>query len=155
MSHKRLSRLNRESHGMSRTPAWNAWSEMRCRCLNPKHRVYPSHGGRGITVCDKWLLFTGLYEDMGDPPEGHSLERKDNDGPYSKDNCVWATVPEQNRNRRSTRFIEFQGETQGETRTIREWNDHLGYPRNLIWQRLETGWLEEAALTTPPGGKKP
>jgi len=62
---------------------------------------------------------------------------------------------EQNRNRRSTRFIELQGETQGETRTIREWNDHLGYPRNLIWQRLETGWLEEAALTTPPGGKKP
>jgi hypothetical protein len=96
-----------------------------------------------------------LLRGHGRPPEGHSLERKDNDGPYSKENCVWATVPEQNRNRRSTRFIEFQGETQGETWTIREWNDQLGYPRNLIWQGLEAGWLEEAALTTPPGGKKP
>jgi hypothetical protein len=72
------------------------------RCTNKKNKRYHRYGGRGISVCDEWQDFWIFYKDMGEPPEGMSIERKDNDACYSKSNCKWATPQEQARNRKAS-----------------------------------------------------
>lgn len=93
------------THGMSHSPEYRAWDNARSRCYSPNNRKYPDYGGRGITMCDEWRRsFQSFIDDMGRRPSGkHSLDRINNDGPYSKDNCRWATGSEQNRNRRPMR----------------------------------------------------
>jgi len=71
------------------------------RCFNPNVRDYCNYGGRGITVCERWLKFENFYADMGDPPPGKWLDRRNNDRGYGPDNCHWTTPTEQARNRRS------------------------------------------------------
>jgi hypothetical protein len=89
-------------HGKSYTPEYQAWRNMKLRCTNPDHPRYADWGGRGITVCDRWMnSFEAFYEDMGPRPgPGYSVDRKDNDGNYEADNCQWATKSEQQRNKR-------------------------------------------------------
>lgn len=82
-------------------PGYNSWSNMKQRTGNPNHPRFGDWGGRGITLCDKWLTFAGFIEDMGDPPSVyHSIERRDNDKGYTKGNCYWATKTEQCLNQR-------------------------------------------------------
>lgn len=81
--------------------AYSSWHHMKRRCLDSNTPAWPYYGGRGITVCDRWMLFEAFLEDMGErPSKDHSLERLDNDGNYEPANCVWATRIEQAQNRK-------------------------------------------------------
>lgn len=82
---------------------------MKGRCLNPNNRAYGDYGARGITICERWMEFVNFLADMGDAPEGLSLERKDNDRGYEPENCVWATASEQALNRRSNHILTVDG----------------------------------------------
>lgn len=83
-----------------RTGANRSWDCMKQRCTNPKHRAYKDYGGRGITICDSWMKFDNFLRDMGERPEGMTLDRIDNSKGYCKENCRWATGYEQGWNKR-------------------------------------------------------
>lgn len=87
---------------MSHSSEYQTWSQLIQRCTNPKNPRYACYGGRGITVCDAWNDFAVFYRDMGPRPEGLTLDRIDNDAGYSPENCRWATLSEQARNKRAT-----------------------------------------------------
>ncbi|MBW4525041.1 MAG: hypothetical protein KME18_07570 [Phormidium tanganyikae FI6-MK23] len=133
-------------HSRSHSPLYRVWSQMKGRCTNPKHPKYASYGGRGITVCDRWLDFNNFQQDMGERPSPqHSLDRKDNDKGYCPENCRWATSAEQANNKRTNRFLTYQNKTL----TLKQWSDHSGLSKAKIRQRLERGWDIERTLTTP------
>jgi hypothetical protein len=93
--------LGRELHGKSNSASYGSWSSMRQRCSNPNRPDYPSYGGRGISVCPEWSKsFTAFLRDMGERPDGTTLERNDVNGNYEPDNCRWATYSDQSSNRR-------------------------------------------------------
>jgi hypothetical protein len=135
------------SHGKRRTATYRSWAALKTRCTNTKIESYKNYGGRGIKVCGRWLdSFENFLEDMGDRPEGTSLDRADNDKGYSKENCRWATPKEQARNTSRNRFLTLYGVNQ----TMAAWTETLEIPTGVISQRLNrSGWSVEKALTTP------
>ena len=119
------------------------WGTMLSRCEDPRHEKYPSYGGRGIVVCHAWHKFENFYSDMGDRPFGWQIDRKDNDGPYSPENCRWASRSQQARNRRDTNLLSFNGQTL----SISDWSDLTGVKRTTIRKRLKLGWSADKVLT--------
>ena len=138
-------------HGLSRTPEYRAWQTMRLRCNNPDNAAYPAYGGRGIKVCDRWADDVSAFvADMGlRPSPDHQIDRKDNDGDYEPGNCRWATRSTNCRNRRTNRLITFRGEQ----RTLSDWCERLGLPKDTVAKRLNMGWTVDAALVTPVRSK--
>lgn len=98
---KLLGNKNAKTHGLSRHYLYTTWATMKSRCYNSNSFKFKHYGARGITVCERWLnSFPNFLEDMGDRPDGMTLSRIDNDGPYCKENCEWQTPSQQNYNRR-------------------------------------------------------
>jgi len=139
------------THGHSRvghiSPEIMCYRAMKSRCCSKTHEAYSRYGGRGITICKRWLKsFMAFYRDMGPRPGSeYSLDRIDNNKGYSKSNCRWALKVTQGRNRRDNRMIEFQGETL----CVAEWAEKIGCQHQKITSRLRRGWSIERALTTP------
>lgn len=138
--------LNKK-HGRSKTPEFNSWVCMRQRCNNPRHKRYADWGGRGISICPKWDTFEQFFKDMGEKPSpSHTLERKDNNKGYCKENCIWGTKSEQDNNRRSNVIIEFKGEQ----KTLMQWTKELNLPYKLTNNRIrQLGWPIERAFRNP------
>mgnify|MGYP001126284163 CR=1 FL=1 len=139
--------------GESRSPEYRAWQTMRLRCTDPSNAAFPSYGGRGITICDRWMQSVSAFiEDMGRKPTPlHEIDRIDNDRGYEPSNCRWATRKENSRNRRSSRILTVNGETL----TVAEWAERSGISHSTITKRLAAGWSEERAVQTPVGPSGP
>lgn len=118
---------------------------MHHRCNNPKDERFDRYGGRGIKVCKRWNSVHLFFEDMGHPPEGKTLGRKNNDGDYEPANCRWETQEQQNNNTCRSRYVTWQGRTQ----TIKSWAEELDLEPRRISERLRRGWSVERALTVP------
>lgn len=117
------------------------YNGMKTRCYNKHHLHYPNYGGRGIKVCDKWLGKDGLkhfLEDMGERPEGCTLDRIDNDKNYCPENCRWANRSEQMNNTRRSVRISYNGEQH----TVTEWAEKLGVNRSTIYMRIKRSKME-------------
>lgn len=129
-----------------------SWRQMRTRCNNPNDGGYRRYGGRGIRVCDRWASFQPFLEDMGARPSlQHSIDRIDNDGDYTPENCRWATQSEQQSNTSRNRMLTHNGVTL----TMAEWARRLGMNIQTLHMRLTAqGWSTEKALSTPVGNRK-
>lgn len=125
------------------TNTYYSWRSVIDRCTNPSSHAFHLYGGKGIGVCKRWLKFENFLADMGEKPHGTSIDRIRNDIGYSKANCRWATKKIQAVNRRTTRFITFQGETL----CIKDWAERSGVKYTTLLQRLKYKWPLEKALS--------
>jgi hypothetical protein len=127
------------------------WADMRSRCRNPNHRGFKNYGGRGITVCERWEEFSAFEHDMGPRPDGLMLDRADNNGPYSPENCRWATRKEQNSNRRNCIYVDCDGDRV----TLKEFCRRKSLPYRPIVKRIQDrNWPVGLALSVPVGSGK-
>ena len=133
------------SHGLGGTRLYHIWANMHSRCYNPTSASFIHYGGRGIQVCNRWNNVVNFLEDMGHPPQGMSIDRINNDGNYTPENCRWATQEEQNSNTSRNRYVTWRGREQ----TIKAWAMELDLNPKSISERLNRGWTVERALTTP------
>lgn len=143
-----MSSQRRTTHGMSNSPEWLAWKNMKSRCYENNHQAFKRYGGRGVTVCQRWLeSFEAFFQDVGRRPSpGHSLDRfPDNNGNYEPGNVRWATRIEQQNNTRSNRTITVDGVTL----TVSQWAKRAGMRVGTVFRRLKKGWSDEEAVTTP------
>lgn len=134
-----------EWHDVINTRIYRIWGNMVNRCSNENNPNYHSYGGRGIKVCDEWLSFPEFYKWALESGYDKSLtiDRIDNDDGYYPENCRWATVDQQANNKRSNKFITYNGETH----TIAEWAKILGVKYKALHSRLSLGWTVERAFT--------
>lgn len=125
---------------------------MKQRCLDPKAISYPRYGGLGIKFCDEWRSFANFLADMGERPQGKSLDRIDPKGDYCKENCRWADIKQQANNRTNNRYLTHKGITQ----SVSEWAQATGLNASLIIKRVTMlGWAVDRALTQPAKPMRP
>ena len=133
-------------HGRNGTSEYNIWLSIKARCERETSHAFPDYGGRGIQLCLRWQDFTKFFADMGiRPSSAHSIERKDNDGDYCPENCVWATKTEQGRNKRNNVLLTVDGETH----PISTWAERYGLKYQTLHMRIRKGWPADAAVKTP------
>lgn len=139
--HREVMVKRNQTHGLHDLPEYGIWKGIRQRCLSPRGFAAKYYHDRGIEVCERWNDFANFYADMGPRPPGlcqdgrralYSVERRDNDGPYSPENCYWATQEEQASNRRNNRRITFRGETL----TVVQWARRMGVSPSTIRRRF-------------------
>jgi hypothetical protein len=137
-----------EASGKNRTKEYRTWCHMKRRCYLITHPHFKDYGGRGIKVDRKWKnSYENFLIDMGRAPSPkHSIERRNNNKGYSKNNCYWATMKEQSNNRRKNRIILFDGQK----KTLSQWCDQFNMGYKLVSDRINRyGWSLKKALTTP------
>ena len=133
-------------HGSTGTREYVIWQGMKSTCLNPAAPNFRWYGGRGISVCESWLSsFEDFYRDMGACPQSGTLDRIDNNGSYSPENCRWANHKTQFSNKRNNRLITYNGDTH----TVAEWARKLGIIPDTISYRISKGWPIEKAFQAP------
>lgn len=144
--------MARTIHGHAKrkrwTPEFRAWHSMRERCSNQNNPSYHNYGGRGISVCARWATFVNFISDMGlKPSPKHSLNRIDNDGNYEPGNCEWATKTKQDNNRRTNKFVSFNGQTH----TVADWARLLNINYVTLVSRFRYGWPIDRILNPALG----
>lgn len=143
--HRELLIERQTTHGMSQSSTFNIWADMRQRCQNPNDARYEDYGGRGITVCDRWEAFSNFLADMGERPEGLTLDRRDNSGPYEAKNCRWVSIDVQANNKRNN-VIVIVNEV---AMTVAQAARATGLKPNTIQRRLSLGWSARDAVCRP------
>lgn len=140
---KELARARQTTHGATKTTAYAAWHSMKQRCCNPKHKAYHNYGGRGITVCDRWLNSSAAFlEDMGPGAPGLELDRIDNNQGYSPDNCRWVTRKINANNRRANVVLDGL--------TLTQAAEISGHSIQVIsWRVYKMGMTISEAILTP------
>lgn len=153
-------RASRDPNAVSNHDLIAVWRMMKARCQNPKNNSYANYGGRGIKVDPRWEDFHQFVADMGPKPFAGrecSIERVDNNGPYSPDNCVWSDRIHQSRNKRTTAWVTVDGQT----KSVAEWAQHYGIKQSTVSSRINAGMTPAQALThrlkfkAPKGVKRP
>jgi hypothetical protein len=137
--------MSNHKHGKAYSTTYNSWRNAIARCNDPDDVGYDNYGARGIKVVREWHSFANFLRDMGERPEGTTLDRIDNNKNYCLANCRWSPKVTQARNRRNSRLITYKGATH----CISEWAEFTGLSVGCIWARLKNGWDEEKSLTTP------
>jgi hypothetical protein len=136
----------KRARGVYRDSEYRSWDGLIRRCTCSAEPSWHNYGGRGITVCERWLSYENFLADMGPKPSRkHSLDRIDVNGNYEPGNCRWATVNEQQRNRRNNKLVTFGSKTQ----CLTAWAEELHLPLYTLSQRLNRGWSVEKAFTEP------
>jgi hypothetical protein len=132
-----------QRHGQSHSRSYYSWQDMHKRCYNPKSNKWHRYGARGIKVCKRWRLFANFLADMGERPLGKTLDRRDNNGNYEKNNCRWATPKQQGRNSSKNRKVDYKGKT---FNTLIELAEYTGVAYVTLRMRLQRGFtIEQAA----------
>ena len=145
----------RRKHGLSKTKEYDAWCHMKSRCYSESYYLFKEYGGRGVTVCERWISsFENFIADVGMAPSAsHTLDRIDSNGKYEPSNVRWADWKTQQRNRRNNRLVEISGES----KTLAEWCEIYGANYGNVWQRISKLGMDPLfALTAPKqkGGPK-
>ena len=143
----------REFHGMTNERLYREWIDIKKRCNKPYSKPFKYYGARGIAICDEWAnsfkafsawaLANGYRDEL-------TIDRIDVNGPYSPDNCRWATKKEQGNNKRNNHMLTYGGKTQ----TLTQWADEVNISRTALRHRISSGWSVEQALTTPARKRK-
>jgi len=142
---KKLATTHGHSAGRKRTQVYQVWVGMRQRCRDSKDRFWHRYGGRNITVCERWQTFENFVEDMGPGKRGWTIERVQNDSGYCLQNCVWAQLIHQARNRSNNRIVTVGGKT-GCVAALAE---HFKISNAVVRNRLHSGWSVEDAFFKP------
>lgn len=130
---KSAGRSYQESHGCRNSRTYRIWVQMKNRCLNSKHKDYPSYGGVGITVCKRWTdSFTAFLDDMGNAPDGYSIDRIEGSKGYEPQNCRWADSYTQNNNRNCVKQITYKGKSMN----LHRWCKELNLDYSITWNHL-------------------
>lgn len=133
------------THGKSGTRLHEIWRNMKRRCYNPNSTGYEKYGGKGVSICNEWIdNFQSFYDWSMNNGYNDSLtiDRIDNDGDYSPENCRWVTMKVQSNNKGSNRIIEINGES----KTLKQWSDFSGIKSVTIQRRMQLGWKNEDLL---------